>query len=50
MTCSSIRVSNGVLRANNYSPYNIRKAGKDKYEEVAVAGFNKDDVSEYKTP
>jgi molecular chaperone IbpA len=30
---------------NNYPPYNIRKAGKDKYAiEVAVAGFNKDDV------
>ena len=29
----------------NYPPYNIRKAGKDKYAiEVAVAGFNKDDV------
>ena len=30
---------------NNYPPYNIRKAGKDKYAiEVAVAGFNKNDV------
>ena len=30
---------------NNYPPYNIRKAGKDKYAiEVSVAGFNKDDV------
>ena len=30
---------------SNYLPYNIRKAGKDKYAiEVAVAGFNKDDV------
>ena len=30
---------------SNYPPYNIRKAGKDKYSiEVAVAGFNKDDV------
>ena len=30
---------------SNYQPYNIRKAGKDKYAiEVAVAGFNKDDV------
>ena len=29
----------------NYPPYNIRKAGKDKYAiEVALAGFNKDDV------
>ena len=28
-----------------YPPYNIRKAGKDKYAiEVALAGFNKDDV------
>ncbi len=28
-----------------YPPYNIRKAGKDKYAiEVAVAGFNKNDV------
>lgn len=30
---------------SNYPPYNISKAGKDKYAiEVAVAGFNKDDV------
>ena len=30
---------------SNYPPYNIRKSGKDKYAiEVAVAGFNKDDV------
>ncbi len=30
---------------SNYPPYNIRKTGKDKYAiEVAVAGFNKDDV------
>ena len=30
---------------SNYPPYNIIKAGKDKYAiEVAVAGFNKDDV------
>ena len=30
---------------SNYPPYNIRKAGKDKYAiEVAVAGFNKNDV------
>ena len=36
---------NGVSVKNNYPPYNIRKAGKDKYAiEVAVAGFNKDDV------
>ena len=34
-----------VLLCKNNSPYNIRKAGKDKYAiEVAVAGFNKDDV------
>ena len=34
-------------RANetNYPPYNIRKAGKDKYAiEIALAGFNKKDV------
>ena len=32
------------VKTNN-PPYNIRKAGKDKYAiEVAVAGFNKDDV------
>ena len=36
---------NGVSVQNNYPPYNIRKAGKDKYAiEVALAGFNKDDV------
>ena len=30
---------------SNYPPYNIRKSGKDKYAiEVAVAGFNKNDV------
>jgi len=30
---------------SNYPPYNIRKAGKDKYAiELAVAGFSKDDV------
>ena len=30
---------------SNYPPYNIRKAGKDKYAiELAVAGFNKNDV------
>ena len=34
-----------VLLQSNYPLYNIRKAGKDKYAiEVAVAGFNKDDV------
>ena len=35
----------GLGVQTNYPPYNIRKAGKDKYAiEVAVAGFNKDDV------
>jgi molecular chaperone IbpA len=35
----------GLTVQNNYPPYNIRKAGKDKYAiEVALAGFNKDDV------
>ena len=40
------RLGNGSLGVQtNYPPYNIRKAGKDKYAiEVAVAGFNKDDV------
>ena len=39
-------LGNGSLAVqSNYPPYNIRKAGKDKYDiEVAVAGFNKDDV------
>ena len=39
-------LGNGGLSAqSNYPPYNIRKAGKDKYAiELAVAGFNKDDV------
>ena len=39
-------LGNGRLAVqSNYPPYNIRKAGKDKYAiEVAVAGFNKDDV------
>merc|ERR1712054_654386 len=39
-------LGNGSLGVHtNYPPYNIRKAGKDKYAiEVAVAGFNKDDV------
>jgi molecular chaperone IbpA len=39
-------LGNGSLAVHsNYPPYNIRKAGKDKYAiEVAVAGFNKDDV------
>ena len=35
----------GLSTQSNYPPYNIRKTGKDKYAiEVAVAGFNKDDV------
>ncbi len=35
----------GLSAQSNYPPYNIRKTGKDKYAiEVAVAGFNKDDV------
>ena len=39
-------LGNGSLGVQtNYPPYNIRKAGKDKYAiEVAIAGFNKDDV------
>ena len=39
-------LGNGSLAVQtNYPPYNIRKAGKDKYAiEVSVAGFNKDDV------
>ena len=38
-------LGNGREVQTNYPPYNIRKAGKDKYAiEVAVAGFNKDDV------
>ena len=38
-------LGNGSSVQNNYPPYNIRKAGKDKYAiEVAFAGFNKDDV------
>ncbi len=39
-------LGNGSLGLQtNYPPYNIRKAGKDKYAiELAVAGFNKDDV------
>jgi len=38
-------LGNGGMVQTNYPPYNIRKAGKDKYAiEVAVAGFNKDDV------
>jgi len=35
----------GLTMQSNYPPYNIRKAGKDKYAiEVALAGFNKKDV------
>ena len=35
----------GLGVQTNYPPYNIRKAGKDKYAiEVALAGFNKSDV------
>merc|ERR1712070_1061360 len=38
-------LDNGGMVQSNYPPYNIRKAGKDKYAiEIAVAGFNKDDV------
>ena len=35
----------GLVVQTNYPPYNIRKAGKDKYAiEVALAGFNRSDV------
>ncbi|OUW73894.1 MAG: heat-shock protein [Pelagibacteraceae bacterium TMED216] len=35
----------GLAVQSNYPPYNIRREGKDKYAiEVALAGFNKDDV------
>ena len=38
-------LGNGGMLQSNYPPYNIRKAGKDKYAiEVALAGFNRDDV------
>ena len=38
-------LGNGGMIHSNYPPYNIRKAGKDKYAiEIAVAGFNKNDV------
>ena len=41
----SLLSDGGLSAQSNYPPYNIRKAGKDKYAiEVAVAGFNKDDV------
>ena len=35
----------GLSVQTNYPPYNIRKAGKDKYAiEVALADFNRSDV------
>ena len=39
-------LGNGCLNMqSNYLTYNIRKTGKDNYAiEVALAGFNKDDV------
>ena len=39
-------LGNGAMTMqSNYPPYNIRKTGKDNYAiEVALAGFNKDDV------
>ena len=39
-------LGNGNLTMqSNYPPYNIRKTSKDNYAiEVALAGFNKDDV------
>ena len=39
-------LGNGSLGVQtNYPPYNIRKAGKDNFLiEIAVAGFNKNDV------
>ena len=41
----SLLSDGGLSAQSNYPPYNIRKAGKDKYAiEVAVAGFNKNDV------
>ena len=41
----SLLSDGGLSTQSNYPPYNIRKASKDKYAiEVAVAGFNKDDV------
>jgi len=41
----SLLSDGGLSTQSNYPPYNIRKTGKDKYAiEVAVAGFNKDDV------
>ena len=41
----SLLSDGGLSTQSNYPPYNIRKAGKDKYAiELAVAGFNKNDV------
>ena len=41
----SLLGNGGLTAQSNYPPYNIRKAGKDKYAiELAVAGFNKNDV------
>ena len=41
----SLLGNGGLSMQSNYPPYNIRKTSKDKYAiEVAVAGFNKDDV------
>ena len=41
----SLLSDGGLSTQSNYPPYNIKKAGKDKYAiEVAVAGFNKNDV------
>ena len=41
----SLLGNGGLSMQSNYPPYNIRKTGKNKYAiEVAVAGFNKDDV------
>ena len=38
-------LGNGGMIQANYPPYNIRKAGKDRYAiEVAIAGFSKEDV------
>ena len=35
----------GLSMQSNFPPYNIRKAGKDKYAiELAVAGFDKEQV------
>jgi len=41
----SMLENGGLSMQSNYPPYNIRKAGKDKYAiELAIAGFCKDDV------